>query len=277
MPVSDLRDDVLEACLQANMDACEVCLLHGAHEFGDDDFLPGHESIELLAVLRSLQKLSSEERQSCRKQVFDTYDTDPWSAFGFDQDQCAATANLPAAARADKELMLEIVRCSGLALQHAHKFLQADREMVMTAVGQNGDALRYACDSLRADGEVVTKAVSGSGCNRCHASALLYVNRSLKHTGLEAALVKDVLVGSSDQSKILMYVSPELKANREFMREATLRQHNCLRHASNDLKSDKEFVLELVRETGAGRLLYQVHETLQKDPDILAHVRHWFR
>merc|ERR550514_727957 len=107
-----------------------------------------------------------------------------------------------------------------MALQYAHKFLQADRELVLAALAENGDALQYAHDSLRADIEVVRKAVSGPGYNRCRASALLYAHRSLKCPATEAALVKDVLLASSDHSVILKYISPELKADRDFMREA---------------------------------------------------------
>lgn len=273
-PVPILRDDVLEACLQANLDACEVCLFDGAHELADDEFLLGDESVEILAVLRSLDKLSLVEREIHRRRVFDTEDYDPWGPFDSKYSLEAATASLPAAARADRELMLEIVSCCGMGLQYAHKFLKADRFVVMTAVADEGDALQYAHDSLRADVEVVRTAVSGPSHNRCRESALLYVHRSLKTPRMEAALVKDVLIASSDHSSILKYVSPELKADREFMREVTLRQHNCLRHASKALKSDKDFVLGLVMETGAGRLLYQVHEDLREDPDILAHVRH---
>merc|ERR1719453_65406 len=99
-----------------------------------------------------------------------------------------------------------------MALQYAHKFLKLDREVVMTAVADNGDALQHVHDCLTADVEEVRTAVSGPGHNRCRASALLYAHRSLKNQATEAALVKDVLVGTSDHSHVLKYVSPKLKA-----------------------------------------------------------------
>eukprot|EP00746_Dinoflagellata_sp_MGD_P139827 gnl/MRDRNA2_/MRDRNA2_73199_c0_seq1.p2 gnl/MRDRNA2_/MRDRNA2_73199_c0~~gnl/MRDRNA2_/MRDRNA2_73199_c0_seq1.p2 ORF type:complete len:193 (-),score=38.24 gnl/MRDRNA2_/MRDRNA2_73199_c0_seq1:844-1422(-) len=82
LPVPVLRDDVLEACWQAKMDACELCLFHGAHELADDEFLLGGESVELLAVLRSLHELSPEERASYREKVFEP-DHDVWNPWEF--------------------------------------------------------------------------------------------------------------------------------------------------------------------------------------------------
>merc|ERR1719235_1278259 len=67
MLISYLRDEVLEVCWQSKMDACEVVLLHGAHELADDEYLPGDEVVEILAVLKKLELSAEELAESFRK------------------------------------------------------------------------------------------------------------------------------------------------------------------------------------------------------------------
>lgn len=276
-PVSVLRDEVLEGCLKLGMDPCEVTLFQDGHELADDECLPGDECVDILAVLQLLE-LSDEDRASCFDKLFNVdVEYFQWQSEVKDFLE-RSVPSLSAAARADRKLMLQVVRCDGLALQYVHKFLQADKELVTAAVSEDSSALQYAHDSLRADCEVVIKAAL-MGHNRTswgRACVLQYVHASLKDPAVEAALVLEILSNArNDQSSILLYVNPDVKADREFMRKATLLQHNCLRHASKALKSDKDFVLELVREIGAGRLLNQVHQSVRDDPDVRAHVRHW--
>jgi hypothetical protein len=54
----------------------------------------------------------------------------------------------------DREKILEAVKSTGLALEHADDSLKADREVVLEAVKSVGGALEYADDSLKGDPEL---------------------------------------------------------------------------------------------------------------------------
>lgn len=62
--------------------------------------------------------------------------------------------------KANKDLVLPIVKASGYYLQHASKKLKADKDIVMAAVSEWGNALEYASDELQADKEVVLAAIN---------------------------------------------------------------------------------------------------------------------
>jgi CxxC motif-containing protein len=62
--------------------------------------------------------------------------------------------------KANKDLVLPIVKASGYYLQHASKELKADKDIVMAAVSESGNALEYASGELQADKEVVLAAIN---------------------------------------------------------------------------------------------------------------------
>ena len=62
--------------------------------------------------------------------------------------------------KANKDLVLPIVKASGYYLQYASKELKADKDIVMAAVSEWGNALEYASGELQADKEVVLAAIN---------------------------------------------------------------------------------------------------------------------
>lgn len=62
--------------------------------------------------------------------------------------------------KANKDLVLPIVKANGYELEHASIELKADKDIVMAAVSQWGNALEYASGELQADKEVVLAAIN---------------------------------------------------------------------------------------------------------------------
>lgn len=103
--------------------------------------------------------------------------------------------------RADKEVVLAVVKQNGSALEHASEELQADKEVVLAAVKQDGWALEHASEELRADTEVVLAAVKQNGWALGHASEELRADKEV------------VLVAVKQDRRALRYVHGPLKKN----------------------------------------------------------------
>jgi hypothetical protein len=67
---------------------------------------------------------------------------------------------LPFSIQNDYNIILDLVKYDGYALDLASNKLRGDREIVLTAVKQNGLSLEYASNKLRGDKEVVLIAVN---------------------------------------------------------------------------------------------------------------------
>ena len=65
--------------------------------------------------------------------------------------------------RADKKMVLHVVKRVGKALEFASDNLRGNKKVVMTAVQVDGAALQYTGEKLRGDKELVTAAVRKSG------------------------------------------------------------------------------------------------------------------
>ena len=73
------------------------------------------------------------------------------------------------ALRADREVVMALVKQFGCALEYASEALKADREVVMAAVKDIGYALRWASEAFRADKSVVLEAMKQDISNNCFA------------------------------------------------------------------------------------------------------------
>jgi len=62
--------------------------------------------------------------------------------------------------KANKDLVLPLVKAYGYNLEHASTELKADKDIVMAAVSNRGLALEYASGELQADKEVVLAAIN---------------------------------------------------------------------------------------------------------------------
>jgi hypothetical protein len=79
----------------------------------------------------------------------------------------------------NRDIVLEVVRSKGQALEYASKLLKADREIVLEAVKKNGLALKYASESLKADRELVKESVKNNGWPLQNAKEPLNVDKDI--------------------------------------------------------------------------------------------------
>ena len=63
------------------------------------------------------------------------------------------------ALRADRDIVMAVVKENGFALPYASEALRTDKDIVLAAVNQNGMALEYVSDEFRANEEIVLEAL----------------------------------------------------------------------------------------------------------------------
>jgi len=88
-----------------------------------------------------------------------------------------------------RDIVLEIVKSKGQALEYASELLKADREIVLEAVKNNGKALQYASETLQADKELVKKSDNNNGW-------------SLQNTNEPLKVKKDILDPYENSSEV---------------------------------------------------------------------------
>ena len=64
----------------------------------------------------------------------------------------------PEELRSDKEVVLEVVKQDGFALEYASEELRSDKEFVLEAIKKSGFALEYASEALQNDPEIIALA-----------------------------------------------------------------------------------------------------------------------
>ena len=149
----------------------------------------------------------------------------------------------------DRGELLKAVQSDGLALRRASDELKADPEMVLAALGQNGTALQYAAQGLKGDGwfmlaalEQVKPRLPGS-CDytRCFDPLLQHVGGGLVANPefMHAVVAKD--------GHALRFASEELLSDRHLVQAAVRQSSGALEHASDALKADGEFMLDVLK------------------------------
>jgi hypothetical protein len=105
----------------------------------------------------------------------------------------------------DKNIIMNVVKNNGLALQYASERLQDDEEIVMIAIQNNMWALNFASERLKDDKEIVMTAVQNS-------------------------------------KWALKYTSERLQDDKEIVMAAIQKNRTALRFASKRLQDDKEII-----------------------------------
>ncbi len=132
----------------------------------------------------------------------------------------------------NKTFILQAVKQSGCALEHASEELRNDRDIVLEAVKQKNYALEYASKELRNDRDIVLEAVKQAGY------ALRYASEELRND-------RDIVLEAVKQNGYaLEYASEELRNDREFVLEAVKQDGWALQYASKELRNDRDIVLE---------------------------------
>lgn len=121
-----------------------------------------------------------EEEESKPSDAYDTY------ALRFVCDEAMAT----------KEIMLQLVKLNGCALEYASEELQKDPEVVLAAVIRDGAALQYASITLRENRDIVEAAVKNDGEALTWASKWLQRDQALCQLALEQTWPDHSFVGT---------------------------------------------------------------------------------
>lgn len=162
----------------------------------------------------------------------------------------------------DRELVLEAVRNTWRALEHAPPSFCADRAVVLEAVHQHHAALQLACPSVLYDEELVFEAA------KKRPDFLRLVPESLR--GSRGLMVKMVKLHPMS----LQYASEELRCDEDLVLEALRRNFRSLQHAPL-LRGSRSFMLRAVQVDALALSL--ADEELREDPQIVCEAveREW--
>lgn len=144
----------------------------------------------------------------------------------------------------DKAFMLEMCTVEGRRLQHAKGGLRSDREVVRTAAVQNFRALGYAALDVLND-----KAFMDKICTE------LVVGKEAWHDLCE------------QNARLLRYAPPEFRSDRGIVLAAGYEGMKCALADSDDVLSDKAFMLEMC--TADGYRLGWAQGGLKADRDVV--------
>jgi hypothetical protein len=142
-------------------------------------------------------------------------------------------------------------------LEFVPEKFRADRDIVLEAVKNTGLAIRYASRSLRNDRDIAFFVIKG---NPFGINVFDYINDSLKNDR-ELMLLAVALDGL-----ILEQLNDNLKRDQELFLEAFLNNVESLKFADESLRKNKSFILKCIEV--AEVILPEIHESLINDIDI---------
>ncbi|KAG2382035.1 hypothetical protein C9374_005827 [Naegleria lovaniensis] len=188
--------------------------------------------------------------------------------------------------RSNKEFVLEVVQVNGKTLFFASSSLKSDKDVALAAVRQNGLALKSVNkNTLHKHHEIVEEAVKqNNSALRFVPTDLLkdhdFMLKMLKLTIPELSTFalfdnsnKELMMKLVRKCGVLLQIaSDELKEDRGFVLDAVKNDWEALAFASETLRKDKHFILSLVSEDG--RMLQYAASELKQDKEVvLAAVR----
>jgi len=178
-----------------------------------------------------------------------------WSAAVLDDWRLLEKA--PEEVRGDKQLVRGAIMASmGEALKFAAPELQADEELVLEATSYFGTAFADAAPGLRNDRNFVLKAVAANGAALASASEEFRGDRLL----LRSAAQKG-------HGAALQGAKASLQGDRALVLEMVSDDAESYKYASEDLKQDRDFALQVVKRNG--KALKSVLPKFKADPEIV--------
>mmetsp|Transcript_44590 Transcript_44590/g.112036 ORF Transcript_44590/g.112036 Transcript_44590/m.112036 type:complete len:782 (-) Transcript_44590:201-2546(-) len=157
--------------------------------------------------------------------------------------------------RADKKLVLDATKYSGLAFGEAAPELRADREFVLEAIAAHCAALTGASESLRGDKGLIMEAAR-KGYGACLEGATKNVQRDSDFV-IEVATV---------DPQAVKYASEELLNDRQFALKVVAKSGRALQHLPSKFKADRDVVTAAVGENVAAALF--AHTSRREDLGI---------
>lgn len=172
-----------------------------------------------------------------------------WNAFYFADEKL----------KDDDEMVLEAVEENGLILGYVGDSMRKNRNVVLKAIEKNGAALLYADVTLRADKEIVLKAV------KSNPEAITFIDIGLI---TDREVVLEFIRSSVSRRNIIAEGDDILIVSRDVMTEAVDICWAAFVLSTEDMKTDKEFVLDIVKRNGLTIIF--AGDSLKNDPEILA-------
>ena len=222
--------------------------------------------LKLVQINGKFLRFASEALRADREVVLAATAKDVYSS-EIDDETGSIRASLPAISyaapelRADKELMLPIVRLSGLSLRYASEELKNDKPFVLEAIKNYARAYESVGDKLKDDPDVVY-------------STLLSLPYELEHMSDKHKADKELikrLVGK--QPSIMVNISAELLADKEFMTEIIKLNPQAFRSSyKSPLRKDRDFILQLLKETNGSPWIVSgeyANSEFMRDPDFV--------
>eukprot|EP00755_Sulcionema_specki_P019613 Sspe_Gene.12118::Locus_4125_Transcript_1_1_Confidence_1.000_Length_945::g.12118::m.12118 len=162
----------------------------------------------------------------------------------------------PPEARGDRVVASRAVTYSGAMLKYVADGLNADPTVVLLAVGNDVHSLAFAADVLRGDEEFMLQVARLSTCALQYASVELMGRKDFVHRAMDTAGVHS-----------LRHASPELKGDKEVVLHAVQLNGLALVHAADHLKADREVVMAAVARNRFA--LQYASEVLRLDKEVI--------
>jgi hypothetical protein len=184
--------------------------------------------------------------------------------------------------RKDKAFIKKVLSYhdGGESFDYAHKDLKRDKAFVAGIVQENGYAFAYVPAALRNDPELMLIAAHHIVNNyrpECitwnlasHKEFILLVARSQPEilNRVIPEMINDVVLAHLKcNENNAQHIPPHLLENQEFMLAAATYDINHLHHLSNQLKHDKNFLLEMIRLDG--RALFFAIDAFKQDQQLV--------
>lgn len=132
--------------------------------------------------------------------------------------------------REDKEFVLMVVAENSLALQLTSAF-QGDKDVALAALRQNENAFSRVSPVLQRDAHFITLAIQANPwvCS--------YVDKEL--------LSKEMALSAVTRDELVIQGLPQFHDDREIMFEAVIQNYQALFYASQHLRNDSGFILNV--------------------------------
>ena len=148
------------------------------------------------------------------------------------------------------------------ALKFAAENFKNDREIVLKAVESDGAALEFAAENFKNDREIVLKAIESKR------AALKFAAENIK---ADQEFIFEIIENIGGW--MLMHASEKLKTNRQFVIKAVELNGAALEFAAENLKNDREVVLSAARsETMCSCALMFASESLKSNSEFVIEV-----
>eukprot|EP00930_Biecheleria_cincta_P098524 TRINITY_DN9017_c0_g1_i1.p1 TRINITY_DN9017_c0_g1~~TRINITY_DN9017_c0_g1_i1.p1 ORF type:complete len:794 (-),score=199.57 TRINITY_DN9017_c0_g1_i1:251-2593(-) len=209
----------------------------------------GMDAAERKSGVKDLQKTpnSAVNPKSWRQAIWSAAVLEDWKLLG----------KAPEEVRGNKQLVRGAIMASmGEALKFAAPELQADEEVVLEATSYFGTAFADAAPGLRNDRNFVLKAVAANAAALASAPEEFRGDRLLLRSAAQ-----------NGHGAALQGAKASLQGDRALVLEMVTDDAETYKYASEDLKQDRDFALQVVKRNG--KALRSVLPKFKADPEIV--------